>query len=117
MRALVVFTESSVHPLSFLLKAGFEHCFVVVLSNGNWIRLDGTTGIPEIDYLIGEDFDLAGYFEDQGYRVIETEQNIVPTRTPVILNNCTGLVKAILCIRAPFVITPWRLYLYLRRNP
>lgn len=122
MRALVVFHDNILpksgrtHPLSRFLRKGFWHCFVCLESNGLWIRLDGECGVPVVQYLTPSDeFDLAGYYRDQGCVVVETRQRDTVPLAPLALRNCVGLVKAVLCVRS-WAVTPWQLYRYLKRN-
>ena len=116
MKALAVFHGASDHPLARWLKPGFRHCFVALLVNGCWILVDGNDGIPVIRYLAADDFDLAGFYRDQGYTVVETHQRDTPLVSPAIATNCTGIVKAVLSLRAPLAITPWRLYRHLMKE-
>lgn len=128
MKAVVVFhgevasveegiTGIPTHPLNRYLREGFKHCFVCVESDGLWIQLDGKNGIPQVRYLTASDrFDLAGFYREQNFTVIETEQRNRPLLSPFVTNNCVGLVKAVLCISAPFIWSPWRLYQHLLRK-
>ena len=77
---------------------------------------DPRDGQAVVQMIQVSDYDLKGYFEDQGYKVLETEQG-APLRTPLVVNNCVGLSKAVLCLRAPFVQTPYQLYRHLRKSP
>ena len=115
MKALVVFCDSGNegHPLLRFLKPGFKHCFCAVLDNGLWLLADNRRGVPLLRYLTTEEFDLAGFYRDEGATVIETTQGDTPLAGPLVAANCVGLVKAILCIRS-FAITPYRLYLHLK---
>jgi len=124
MKAIVVFHgggEKGVdgvptHPLNRLLRDGFKHCFVCVLDGENWMKVDGLAGIPSVGFVTTSDFDLAGFYREQGLTVVETEQRQKALTTPFIVNNCVGLVKAVLCLSAPFVWSPWRLYRNLTRK-
>lgn len=118
MRALVVFHDGGGrrHPLGFLMKKGFSHCFVCMESNGLWMKVDGQQGVPVVGYLTqSEGFDLAGFYRDRGYTVVETEQRRDAVLSPFALRNCVGLVKAMLCIRS-FAVTPRQLYRHMMRN-
>lgn len=98
------------------MRKGFWHCFVCLERNGLWLKVDGERGVPVVEYLTQSDgFDLAAYFREQGCVVIETEQRQEAVFTPLILRNCVGMVKAILCIRS-FAVTPRGLYRHLMRN-
>jgi len=109
LKALVVFLNDNSHPLSFLLKKGFRHCFVCINKNGLWIRVDNAKGIPDIEYLCGEDFNLIEYYRGLGYTVVETSQREKAITCPVIARDCVGMVKSILCI-SNFALTPYALY-------
>jgi len=101
------------HPLSRFLAEGFKHCFIVCLSDNYWVRVDGRNGIPMIDVVGGANHDMAHLFSKMGYTTIRLEQAARPLRACMVMNNCVGLVKAVLCLRAPFVQTPFQLYRYL----
>ncbi len=115
MKALAVFHDHGNHILDPLLKAGFRHCFAAIASEEVWIRIDGQVGCPVFEVVAQASFDLATFYRAEGFTVIETEQRSTPTRWPLTLTNCVGLVKTVLCINAALVVTPWRLYLYMTR--
>lgn len=115
MRALVVFTDSGNHPLAFLLKPKFRHVFVCVLIErdgvGYWISIDPYNGIPEINVLCGSDTDLQALIRECGHVVVQVERAATELPWwPWALASCVGVVKCVLGIRAPFVITPYQLY-------
>lgn len=114
MKALVVFHDHGAHPLDRFLTKGFKHCFVVVPIEGHWIRVDGMAGRPVIDIEAESSYDLAAFYREQeGFSVVETEQRSQAPLFPFITANCVGLVKGLLCINAPLVITPFGLYKHL----
>ena len=78
--------------------------------------MDATNGVPLIKVLERSDFDLAAFYREEGYVVVETEQSPLPIRCPFSVANCVGLIKAALAIRAPFAITPWQLYRHLLKE-
>jgi len=108
LRALIIFRDGD-HVLSFLLKKGFQHCFVCIEQNGLWIQIDYRAGVPDIRYLSQSDFDLASFYRDQGMTVVETTQGSKPATFPFSLRNCVGMAKQILCINN-FALTPYGLY-------
>lgn len=115
MKALVVFREGGAdHPLARFLKPGFGHCFVCVLRDGYWMRIDGRRGVPEFEVLTLGDFDLAAFYRENGNTVVETEQRTEPLWSPLALRNCVGLVKSVLCLRS-WAVTPFQLYRFLTR--
>ncbi len=110
MNALVIFHDHGCHVLDPLLKRGFRHCFVVVKDDaGFWIRIDSKIGVPEIDVVGGPKDDLAAFWRDHGYTVVETKRGTDAPRVGLI-TNCVGMVKCVLGLRAAFVLTPRQLY-------
>jgi hypothetical protein len=114
VKALAVFHGHGCHPLDRLLKPGFRHCFAAVLAGDYWVRLDGMAGVPAVDVVAAGDFDLAAFYRQHEYVVVETEQRARPLRTPFVAANCVGVVKAVLGVRAPFAVTPYRLFRHLK---
>lgn len=121
MRALVVFHDNSDHWLAGFLRPGFAHCLVCILVERDgqawWLSIDPGKGVPEIAVECGPDGDLRGYYEDLGCMVLEVERCAFPRppRWSWALANCVGVVKYVLGIRAPFVITPYQLFKRLKR--
>lgn len=115
MRAIVVFHDSDAHPLARILKKGFQHCFVCVLSDGHWIRINLLGALPEIQVDAQSDYDLVDYFRKMGYTVVETKQRgnrmskINPFFGTLMVANCVGLVKTVLGIHN-YGWTPYSLY-------
>lgn len=76
--------------------------------------IDAAEGRPVFQMIQANDYDLAGFWRDDGMTVVETRQRGPMSRLSVPY-NCVGLVCAALCIRAPWIITPHQLYRHLRR--
>ena len=115
--ALVVFHNEGAHILDPLLRRGFKHCFCAIQDkNGFWIRFDPLAGCPEIDVAGGYEAELAEFWRGHGFTVVETTRGKEWPRGPFTNANCVGLVKVILNIRAPGVLTPWQLHRYLTRS-
>jgi len=116
MQALVVFHGNGAHPLAWVLKPGFQHVLCAISDGRYWIVVDGKMGVPEVKVAAAASYDLATFYREQGFTVIEVEQGKVPPAGPLAIANCVGMVKAALAIRAPFVITPYGLYRRLVRS-
>ena len=116
LRSLIVFHGNGI-GIARCLRSGFRHCFAVVLVDGYWIALDGKDGLPELRVVAGESFDLAGFYRDHGFTVIERTAPCPPPRWPFVARTCVGAVKAMIGIRS-WAVTPRQLYLNLinRRN-
>ena len=60
MKALVVFHGHGCHLLAPLLRKGFAHVFVCVLTDGMWIMVDPRMGCPVIEPVGPEGFRQGG---------------------------------------------------------
>jgi len=116
-RALAVFHDHGCHALDRFLRPGFRHCFAVVDAGGTWVRLDAMAGRPVVDVVCASSYDLATFYRQEGFHVIETKQNDQPPAWPWVVANCVGLVKTVLCISAPLAVTPWGLYRHMTGTP
>lgn len=116
MKALVVFHDYGCHWLDPLLAEGFRHVLVAVLDDKFWIEMDGRAGLPVMRVMAGKEHDLMAHYKTMGFTVVETETQSSPLRSPVFLANCVGMVKAVLGIRKPFIVTPKQLHSHLRRS-
>lgn len=117
MRALVVFHGRGA-GFARLLLPGFRHCFCCVLDEGGyWVRVDGLAGRPLLRVEAGADFDLAGFYRNHGFTVLELDGAGRKPRWPLVARSCVGSVKATIGIRS-WAVTPRQLYLSLtnRRN-
>ena len=115
MDALAVFHDHGVHILAPWLKPGFKHVFVALRDGDYWVRLDAQAGVPTVEVVAPGDYDLAKFYRDQGFTVVETEQGKVVPRSPFAIANCVGLSKAVLSVRSG-ALTPWHLYKHLKRK-
>ncbi len=107
MKAVAVFHD---HGDNRFLKPGYRHCFVAVQSGNAWIRIDTLAGRLVIEVVAPAAYDLAKFYRAEGYTVVETEQRSLSWAWPLALATCVGLVKAVLGLNAPLVVTPYQLY-------
>ncbi len=112
MDAIVCFHDDGSGFLSRFLKSGFRHCFVAIRNGNYWIVIDGQC-LPLAEVLAPGDFDLAAFYRDKGFTVVETEQRASVPRGPFVVASCVGLVKIVLGVRLT-AITPYGLYRDLR---
>lgn len=106
----MVFHDHGGHVLDPLLKAGFLHCFAAVRNEEHWIRIDAQEGCPVFEVVAPANYDLAGFYREEGYTVVETQQRDSGPVGPFVLSNCVGMVKTVLGIDAFLAVTPWQLY-------
>ncbi|NKB59010.1 MAG: hypothetical protein GKS00_22005 [Alphaproteobacteria bacterium] len=117
MDALVAFHDHGAFWFSRHLRWGFRHVFVVTLNDGYWVMLDGRDGVPVLEVVAGVDFDLAAFYrKEHGFTVLRVTAPGLPPCSPVMLGTCVGAVKRVLGLRAPWVLTPYQLYRYLKRR-
>lgn len=112
----VVFTDQTDLWWLKFLRHGFRHCFVLIRFADIWISVDALAHKTEVMRLdVPDSFSIVGWLESQGDRVIHVP--IQPNKaTPLCpsLFSCVENVKRILGVRAPFIMTPWQLFKYLK---
>lgn len=118
MRALIVYHDHNIDWLwRRVLRYGFKHCLVFLDDGEYWVGFDNSDGAPLVQVYADNDFELADHFRaTPGYTV----QEIALERRRALpgglgLNNCVTAIKRLLCIRAWWVQTPYRLYCHLER--
>lgn len=114
MNALVVFHGKGRHWLAPLLKKGFSHVAVVLPVGDYWVVIDPHMGTPEVSIPTGTTYDIAAFYRDAGWLVVEVEVRELEAFGPLMINNCVGMVKKFLGIRKPLIITPYQLYKHLK---
>lgn len=109
----LVFTDSKLKGLKWL-KSGFQHCAVVRNEFGSvWTVIqDGYNRMSVATYLVEEYPDPLMLFEGNSTIIPVEIQTKDRYRGTLCLFNCVEVCKAVLGIRAPFVLTPYQLYRY-----
>lgn len=113
--ALVVFTGMTGIRWLKPLRAGFRHCFVVVFQGDTAIVCDPLSN----QMLLGSVRPatppvVTDWYCERGFTVVATQICEVPRRGALLQPlTCVEIVKRVLGIRAPFVLTPWQLYRHL----
>lgn len=105
----MVFHGEGCHPLSFLLKKGFNHVFACVDDGVYWTRIDRLAKGLEVEVVAGSDYPMAQFYRDEGFTVVEREYDRDKSY-PFEVANCVGLTKTICGIRS-FCFTPFQLYM------
>src|SRR5512132_3235965 len=110
--ALVVFADESRLIWLRCLRRGFRHCFIAVLSARGWVICDPL--LHQTDLSIVDGFsprELAAWYREYGLLVVETHLRPAPLRpAPIRPFTCVEMVKRVLGLHAPWVLTPWQLY-------
>jgi hypothetical protein len=113
---LVVFADHAGCPWLRPLQRGFRHCFVVMRTGSVWLACEPLKDRIELDVLVvPDDFDLAAFYCQQGHQVLLGQRIPVRARGRFALAplTCVTVVKRLLGIDAPWVWTPWQLYIHL----
>ena len=115
---LVVFVDNRTRTILQPLRPGFRHCFAALRIGDGWIACDPLKDRIQLALVPRPaDFDLAAFYAGQGHHVLVGCTAGRAGRAPAIpsLLTCVAIVKRILGVRAPTVVTPWQLYRHLRR--
>ncbi len=117
--ALVVFSGGASLRWLRILRRGFRHCFVAVLSGDCWIFCDPLSHRTDLAAVAGLGVDdLADWYRSLGLTVVVTRTRPTALRlAPIRPFTCVEAVKRVLGIRAPRVFTPWQLFCWLNENP
>lgn len=106
----VVFSDDRSNWWSPFLKKGMRHCYVVKPSANRLIVCGKSTNdfdlytIPAENGIIGDNYFVLSYTPKKCRRFL------------FMLNTCVGHAKQILGIRNPFILTPYQLFKYMRKN-
>ncbi len=116
--ALVVFADATDLWWLRLLRRGFRHCFVALSMPSGWVVVDPLSHRTVVTHFpASKEFDLAGWYRQQGMAVVSVNDGSPYRRTaPIRPYSCVESVKRILGIHAAFVLTPWQLYRHLNKK-
>ncbi len=118
-QALVVFVGHAECRWLGCLRAGFRHCFVTLRDGGSWLACDPLKDRIELSVLaVTGDFALADFYARRGHTVLRglTRPDLTRRSFGVAPLTCVTVVKRLLGVRSPWVLTPWQLYRYLRAD-
>ncbi len=116
MKCYAVFSGQSDVPFVRFLKVGFKHCYALMHDGRTWITVDPLSHYTEVTvhHHLPPDFDLPAWLKTQGLNVVPVAyMPALPRPLPWRAFTCVELVMRVLCIRQPYIFTPWQLYRYL----
>lgn len=115
--AWVVFSgQTEISWLRFL-KPGFRHCYVLLNDSERWTSIDPLSHVTEVSvhHHVPADFDLPGWLESRGNRVVKAPMRRDITRAaPFMLFTCVEAVKRVIGVHSRSIVTPWQLYRHLK---
>ena len=115
MEALLVFSSNNDHALSFLLNKQRRHVFVCLCTDNAWVMYDWRMGLPIVESVAAKDFDLASFYREDGFEVLEIETGTHTVYGPVMMNNCVGHAKLITGCNS-YALVPNGLYNHFTRG-
>ncbi len=116
-RVLVVFEDRADVPSLAWLRPGFRHCFCLVRGPVGWLVCDLLKSAMFIDVVEPyEEADLIAHYNKTGRAALVGSSFADRSRSPSLrLLTCVEIVKRIIGLRAPSVLTPYQLYRALLR--
>ncbi len=119
-KVLVVFGGKSDIWWLRMLKKGFKHCFVILFDTkkGIAVLLDPLCSrtVVDVSFLENTDF-LTDFFEANEYTVVETFiRSPNPRKVTLGIFSCVEVVKRILGIHKKTIVTPYKLYKFLKKD-
>ena len=111
-KAFVAFGGNATHWWTKFLKTGFYHCLLILGNNCEWYIIDPVMHFT--DFIIVKTNHIEDLFQLKGYKIVPTIPK-VPTQIKFFLRpyTCVETVKHFLGIQAPYIWTPYQLFLYL----
>jgi len=113
-RAFVVFADRAECAWLRVLRPGFRHCFAALEEQGGWLVLDPLLDRIELVWIApDQDFDLPSFYAARGHTILAgalrhgRSRSRLPRLAPL---TCVSVVKRLLGIDAPGVLTPWQLF-------
>lgn len=113
-RVLVIFSDqTSLKKLRFL-KPGFRHCYALIETSCGWVLYDPLSHYTHISFYGALTMpELLEWHMAKGLTVVCCRIRSAPRVAAVRPFTCVEAVKRILGLQAPWVFTPWRLFMKL----
>lgn len=112
-QALVVFEDRDEGDWLKYLRPGFRHCFCVLGTGDVWTIIDPLKSKIELAICTGvAPTDLAHRYHATGRQVLVGTRQEAPINKTFLPRplTCVEIVKRLLDLDAPAVLTPWQLY-------
>ena len=121
-RALVGFSGNVEVWWLRVFKPGFRHCAIAIEdSHGGFVFYNPLFCATELTRIDGDQQTVRRQMQKGGFTVLATTTRDMPGRALSWLSylrpyNCVEGVKRALGLDAPWAITPWQLFCYLKKN-
>ena len=112
----VVFCDTPLREARWM-KAGFRHCYAVKNDYDRvWTIFNPCRTHIDISQELVSDYPTILDYIIEGETVIKYNGEPCAFAHSLSVVSCVGAVKYLLGIQAPFVLTPYQLYKYIRRS-
>jgi hypothetical protein len=118
LRGFVVFHEHGAW-LPWLMHwqhPTIRHCFAIVVADDLLLSIDGINGVLD-NTCVGAAKDLEYmqefFSKSCGWIVVPFTADRVPVMWPMCWATCVGMVKLMLSLNKPLILTPYQLFRYL----
>jgi len=109
-KVYVVFEDDQVRWWSIFLKKGIRHCYVIKPTGNDFI----VYGKNAMGFDLFTIKDEKSIIDDTYVMLSYTPKQCI--RSLFMLNTCVGHTKQILGINNPFILTPYQLLKYMRKQ-
>ena len=109
-KVYVVFEDDDHRWWSFLLKKDCRHCFIVKPTPNSYIIYGKGSERFDLFTIKDEKSIIEGIYTIKSYIPKQCKRSLF------MLNTCVGHTKQILGINNPFILTPYQLLKYLRKQ-
>jgi hypothetical protein len=115
----IVFTGKTDIGWLKVLKPGFRHCYALIHDGYKWLSIDPLASHTDVEtyHLVSPDYDLPAWLEYQGSKIIHVPSSCIKRKAaPPGFFSCVEMMKRLIGLHNPFIITPWQLYQFLKNN-
>jgi len=116
-KAWVVFSGEADLPWLKILKEGYRHCYVLLNDGKHWITIDPLSSYMDVNvHELPLDFNLPLWLKNSGNIIMPANIRHINKQAPWMPFSCVEAVKRVLGIHKSFILTPWQLYRFLRKE-
>jgi len=115
----IVFTGKTDIAWLKILKPNFRHCYALLHDGRYWVSIDPLASHTDIEvhHQLAAHYDLPGWLEYQGHKVLKIDQTFSCQKSASFpFFSCVEVVKRLMGLHHPFIITPWQLYKFLQKQ-
>ena len=114
----IVYSDGQPHWWSRFLENGYKHCYFIQFTGLIWIKVDYTLGFLDFGVLPYDYRDTIDDIisPDDTYQRVEAWRKVRRYRSIIAPLSCVELVKAVMGVSIPWVLTPYQLFNLVERK-